>query len=93
MCEPTSEQQSAEKHRMCILGGPTIMKILGRVLSHMCAEGRTVGKGYKSKRRLERRSERGQTTQDQVGILGSRLSACEEKWCAWVCLSKDCLGV
>lgn len=36
------------------------MKTLGKVLSHLEAEGRTVGKGYESKRRLEERSPRGQ---------------------------------
>lgn len=59
-CEPRSEQQSSGKHRMCILEGPTIMKTLRKVLSHLEAEGRTVGKGCESKRRLEERFPRGQ---------------------------------
>lgn len=74
-------------------GDPQLWLPLRKVLSHLEAEGRTVGKGYESKRKLERWSRRGQTLQDRAGILGSRINACEEKWCDWVCLSKDCLGV
>lgn len=86
ICKPISEQQLATKKKKkecAFCRVPTITKALGIVLSQLEAEIRTVEKGHENKRRLERRSCR---------VRSCRIK-CGEKWCDWICLSKDCLGV
>lgn len=91
-CEPKSEQQSAGKHRMYILGGPTIMNPPPQ--RFLAIWRKDSGDGVWKQEKVGEKILKGP---DLVGPSWDfRFKAkClwSKKWCDWVCLTKDCLDV